>query len=163
MVIVLMGVTGCGKTTVGKILAQELNWHFYDADDFHPEENVEKMRKGIPLNDEDRLPWLEALRNLINQAHQEEFNAILACSALKENYREMLSHELKPVKFIYLRGPEELIQDRLNARQGHYMNPKLLPSQFAALEEPSPDKAIHIDIAPSPQQIADSIRSELGM
>ena len=109
MVIVLMGVTGCGKTTVGKILANELGWHFYDADDFHPEENVEKMRQGIPLDDNDRMPWLQALRNLIDRAHDNEFNVVLACSALKEQYRNMLSHELKPVKFIYLRGPESLI------------------------------------------------------
>jgi gluconokinase len=163
MVIVLMGVTGCGKTTVGKILASELDWHFYDADDFHPDENVEKMRQGIPLQDEDRLPWLEALRDLIDRAHEHEFNVVLACSALKEEYRGMLRHELKPVKFIYLRGPEELIEGRLKARKGHYMNPDLLPSQFAALEEPSPECALHVDIAPPPQKIADSIKTHLGM
>lgn len=163
MVIVLMGVTGCGKTTVGKILANELGWHFYDADDFHPEENVEKMRQGIPLDDNDRMPWLQALRNLIDRAHDNEFNVVLACSALKEQYRNMLSHELKPVKFIYLRGPESLIEGRLRARKGHYMNPDLLPSQFAALEEPSPDCALHIDIAPPPEKIASSIKDQLGV
>lgn len=162
MVIVLMGVTGCGKTTVGRLLASDLGWAFYDADDFHPAENVEKMRQGIPLSDDDRMPWLESLRNLIDSAHKENSNVILACSALKEKYREMLSHELKPVKFIFLNGPFELIKSRLEARKGHYMNPTLLASQFEALEQPSPEEAVFVDIAPTPQIIAKSIKTTLS-
>lgn len=161
MVIVLMGVTGCGKTTVGKILANDLGWQFYDADDFHPEENVEKMRAGIPLNDTDREPWLRALGDLINNAHENENNLILACSALKHNYRKMLRVDLAPVQFVYLKGTPELIKERLEARRGHYMNPALLQSQFSTLEEPK--DALYMDIAPDPSNIAERIKSELGL
>lgn len=161
MVIVLMGVTGCGKTTVGKMLANQLGWEFYDADDFHPEANVEKMRNGIALNDEDRVPWLQALANLIESADEQKHNIILACSALKHNYRKLLRHDLKPVRFIYLKGPHELIKERLEARKGHYMNPVLLQSQFQALEEPK--DAIYMDISPEPDIIVSTIRKELGL
>ena len=161
MVIILMGVTGCGKTTVGKLLAEQLGWEFYDADDFHPEANVEKMRAGIALTDDDRMPWLQSLADLINTAHKDQRNIVLACSALKERYRDTLRHELKPVIFIYLKGGFELIKSRLEARKGHYMDPALLKSQFAALEEPPMDGAICVDISPEPQHIAESIKDVL--
>jgi gluconokinase len=161
MVVVLMGVTGSGKTTVGRCLAEQLGWEFYDADDFHPEENVEKMRSGIPLNDEDRQPWLKALSDLIDGATENERNIVLACSALKHHYRKILRNDLKPVRFFYLRGTPELIRERLEARRGHYMNPKLLTSQFQTLEEPK--DAVYVDIAPDPGTIVSSIRAELGV
>ncbi len=155
-----MGVTGCGKTTVGKLLADQLGWEFYDADDFHPPQNVEKMRSGIPLNDEDRIPWLEALANLIHQTGP-ECGFVLACSALKHDYRKLLRVGLKPVQFVYLKGTSDLIRERLEARRGHYMNPKLLRSQFDTLEEPK--DALYVDIAPEPEEIVASIRSGLEL
>lgn len=163
MVIVLMGVTGSGKTTVGQMLARELGWLFYDADDFHPEENVAKMRSGIPLNDDDRRPWLQTLANLIHSGWENQHNMVLACSALKRAYRRMLSHDLEPVKFVYLNGSLDLIKERLEARTGHYMNPKLLESQFDALEEPNPDEAIAIEVAPAPEEIVALLRSKLDL
>lgn len=161
MVIVLMGVTGSGKTTVGKMLASELGWEFYDADDFHPEANVEKMRSGIPLTDDDRMPWLGALADLIEDAHEKERNFVLACSALKHRYRKILRHDLKPVRFVYLKGTADLIRDRLESRKGHYMNPTLLSSQFNALEEPK--DAVYVDISPEPPHIVSTIREQLGL
>ena len=161
MVIILMGVTGCGKTTVGTLLAEQLGWEFFDADSFHPEANVAKMRNGVPLTEDDRLPWLQSLADLINTAHEEGRNIVLACSALKEKYRELLRHELKPVIFIYLKGGFELIKSRLEARTGHFMDPNLLKSQFAALEEPASDNAICVDISPEPEHIAESIKHAL--
>ena len=161
MVIVLMGVTGCGKTTVGVLLAEQLGWEFYDADDFHPPENVEKMRIGVPLTDADRTPWLEALKSLIHGAHEKEQNFVLACSALKHQYRKILRHDLQPVRFVYLKGSPELIRERLEARKGHYMNPTLLKSQFSALEEPK--DAVYVDIAREPDKIVAAIREQLGL
>src|SRR6266496_1430028 len=135
MIIVLMGVTGSGKTTIGKQLAAELGWKYYDADDFHSPANIEKMKHGVPLDDADRQPWLETLRNLISECLERSENCILACSALKEIYRSYLLIS-EHVRLVYLRGDHDLIQERLNERSGHYMNPKLLDSQFETLEEP---------------------------
>ena len=163
MVVILMGVTGCGKTTVGKLLAQDLGWKFHDADHFHPETNVEKMRQGIPLDDSDRIPWLKRLSELIGDAQQSEESFVLACSALKQMYREILKGEIQPVQFVYLKGSLDLVKERLGARKGHYMNPNLLPSQFAILEEPDQAEAIHMDISPQPEMIARNIRVELGL
>lgn len=159
MVIVLMGVTGSGKTTVGTMLAKDMGWDFHDADDFHPAENVEKMRQGIPLNDEDRIPWLNALAEQIKHSHDTKKGIVLACSALKHAYRELLRKDKVPVQFVYLCGPHDLIKERLESRKGHYMNPALLPSQFAALEEPQ--DALYMDISPDPSEIVISIRKEL--
>ena len=159
MVIVLMGVTGSGKTTVGTMLAKDMGWDFHDADDFHPAANVEKMRQGIPLNDDDRIPWLNALGDLVQRAHDTRKGIILACSALKHSYRELLRREKLPVQFVYLCGPQDLIKERLEARKGHYMNPALLPSQFATLEEPQ--DALYMDISPDPSEIVVSIKKEL--
>lgn len=150
MVIILMGVSGCGKTTVGNLISQESGLPFFDADDFHPPENVEKMKSGEPLNDEDRQPWLEKLATQIEKWNRKK-GAILACSALKETYRQLLLSKSKDVQFVYLKGNKDTILERMKARKGHYMPPKLLDSQFEALEEPS--NAITIFIENSPNEI----------
>ena len=155
-----MGVTGSGKTTVGRLLASELGWKYYDADDFHPPVNVEKMRAGIPLNDADRAPWLETLSSLIRESVKRGEEAILACSALKKSYRASLLID-ETVKLVYLKGDYALMQQRLSARRGHYMNPALLDSQFETLEEP--DSGVQVDASLSPDEIARTIRNELGI
>src|SRR5271166_5047510 len=161
MIVVLMGVTGSGKTTVGKVLADQLGWKFYDADDYHPAANIEKMRQGIPLTDEDRKPWLQALAKLIDDARDRDENIVLTCSALKHAYQEYLRHHLDVVHYVCLCGPEDVIQKRLAARKGHFMNPVLLPSQFEILEPP--EDAIKVDVTGSPEEIAGEIRRRLGL
>lgn len=158
MFVVLMGVTGSGKTTVGRRLALELGWEYHDADDFHPPANVEKMRAGQPLDDADRALWLETLRELVRRTLERDACAVLACSALKASYRERLLID-EQVKLIHLRGSYELIQKRLRQRRGHFMNPALLDSQFAALEEPDTDA--QIDVAQNPAEIVKAIRNRL--
>jgi len=160
MVVILMGVTGSGKTTVGKLLSNELGWRYLDADDFHPQTNVAKMKIGVPLADADRTPWLETLRDLIRNCLDQGENAVLACSALKESYRGFLLID-ENVRLIYLKGDYALIEERLNERRGHYMNAKLLDSQFDTLEEPEGD--VWIDVASSPDEIVKIIRSHLGL
>ncbi len=155
-----MGVTGCGKTTVGELLATDCGWEFHDADDFHPAANVAKMRAGIPLNDADRDPWLAALRSEIDSRLSRGESAVLACSALKQSYRDRL-HAAEAVRFVHLRGDASLIRERLLARSGHYMDPGLLASQFAALEEP--EGVVAIDIAATPREIATRIEEALGL
>lgn len=160
MVIVLMGPTGAGKTTVGEILSRELGWEFADADNFHSAANVEKMSKGIGLTDEDRKPWLAALRRKIEQWIASGQNGILACSALKEAYRRELN--IGPqVRWIYLKGTFEELTQRVQARQGHYAKKELVVSQFAALEEPK--DAITIDVSRTPQEIAADVRRVLSV
>lgn len=154
MRLVLMGVSGCGKTTIGKELSKALEIPFYDGDDFHSEANKEKMSRGHPLTDADRKPWLESLAVLL----QEKTSVILACSALKESYREVL-RVAPDVRFIYLKGPCNLIQERLEERQYHYFNPCLLESQFANLEEPQ--DALVVSIEAPFQEIALSIQKQL--
>src|ERR1051325_5144135 len=144
MVIILMGVTGSGKTTIGKQLAGDLGWKYYDADAFHSPANIKKMSSGTPLNDVDRLPWLESLRDLIQKSLAQNENAVLACSALKRSYRDYLVVNER-VKVVYLKGTYDLIQTRLNQRHGHYMDPALLDSQFDILEEP--DLEAQVDIS----------------
>jgi len=162
MIIVLMGVSGSGKTTIGKVLAQELSWTFVGADDFHPAANIDKMRRGEPLNDEDRRPWLDALRQRIDEARDRGENIVLACSALKHAYQEYLQREApEAIHYVHLRGSEELIRQRLAARKGHFMDPKLLHSQFETLEPPG--HALQVDITPAPQIIAAEIRRKLGL
>ena len=135
MIAIVMGVTGSGKTTVGRLLAEQLGWAFADADDFHPRANVEKMERGIPLNDADRGPWLERLRVQIMNWIANGQNGVLACSALKRTYRQELSVGPE-VRFVYLKGSPEMIAQRLRLRRGHFADEKILPGQFADLEEP---------------------------
>lgn len=162
MIVVLMGVSGSGKTTVGQVLARELGWTFVDADDFHPAANVEKMRRGVPLDDDDRRPWLAALARRIDEARDRRENVVLACSALKHAYQDYLQHEAPgSVRYVYLSGSEELIRRRLAGRTGHFMNPGLLHSQFETLEPPG--DALQVDVTPPPEVIAGEIRRKLGL
>ena len=146
MVLIVMGVVGSGKTTVGRLLAERLGWRFADADDFHPASNVEKIRHGIALDDRDRAPWLSALRAAIEQWNADGQNAVLACSALKERYRKELS--VGTVRFVYLKGSRELILNRLRSRHGHFASESILESQFADLEEPPDAITVTIDDFP---------------
>ena len=155
-----MGVAGCGKSTIGSMLAHELDWDFYDADDLHSESNRLKMAKNIPLTDEDRADWLDSLRSLIDQNIQNEKSIVLACSALKKSYRDILMIN-DQVEFIYLRGTYEQIEARLLQRSGHFMSAKMLASQFDILEEPQ--DALTIDISHTPQEIISIIRKGLAL
>lgn len=161
MIILIMGVSGSGKTTIGKLLAETLHWEFYDADSFHSLKNVEKMQGGIPLTEADRTPWLQSLHTAIEQWLQENRNVVLACSALKGSYRQQLQLDKNRIKIIYLTGNYELIQKRLQTRHNHYMTEKLLDSQFHTLEEPI--DAISVNVAQSPQSIVQTICSALGL
>jgi gluconokinase len=161
VVIILMGVAGAGKTTVGKQLAQSLGWRFVEGDDFHPPANVAKMAAGIPLTDEDRAPWLERLRGLIQEALERGEPAVVACSALKERYRQVLTVDPARVKWVYLWAPRELIASRLAQRTGHFMPLSLLDSQFAALE--APKDALQVDVTPGPDAVVAAIRERLGL
>jgi carbohydrate kinase (thermoresistant glucokinase family) len=161
MVIIVMGVSGCGKTTVGNLLAERLALPFYDADDFHPVENVEKMQSGEPLNDADRHPWLAALSWEIEKWNQTD-GAVLACSALKKTYRDILNPDKSDqVRFVFLKGSQKLILNRLKNREGHYMPPELLQSQLDALEEP--ENALDVSIEKSPDEIVDMIIKNLNL
>jgi len=158
--IVLMGVSGCGKTTLGDALARALGWHFADADDFHPPANIAKMHAGHPLSDADRAPWLAALQQHLARACDESQPTVLACSALKKSYRQRLFAELPrdALRLVYLRGNRALLATRLASRSGHFMPPSLLDSQLATLEEPTPDEAaLVLDIARPPSQLVSQI------
>lgn len=156
MLIILFGVSGVGKTTVGNLLANDLGWKFYDADDLHPIANVEKMKNGIPLNDDDRQLWLQSLRELISGSLERNENAVLACSALKEIYRDYLRVS-ESVKFFLLRADFATIKERLIGREGHFMNPQLLKSQFETLELPNSQNII-LDASLPPQELLFEIR-----
>jgi gluconokinase len=161
VIVILMGVTGCGKTTVGSLLAQDCGWKFHDADDFHPAENVAKMKRGAPLDDEDRWPWLARLNAFLLDSERQGKSLVLACSALKQLYRDRLVRGCAAARFVFLDGDIELIRARLAARQGHYMNPKLLDSQFAILERPQ--DALRLDAAASPDMLVQRMRKELAI
>jgi gluconokinase len=160
MIIVVMGVTGSGKTTIGTMLAERLGFAFADADDFHSAANKEKMHQGIPLTDADRQPWLAAMHDQIAKWIASNQNAVLACSALKNSYRRQL-WEGPEVQFVYLRGSYELIAERLRQRKGHFADEHILAGQFADLEEP-PD-AISVDISPAPEKIVAEIVRRLQL
>jgi len=159
VIILLMGVQGSGKTTVGRALAARLGWRFADADEFHPAANIAKMSAGIALNDDDRAPWLAALRAEIVRSLSNGENLVLTSSALKERYRQQLLTE--GVSLVHLRGSHELIASRLSARKDHFAKVDLLPSQFAQLEEPQ--RALTIDISASVDEIVDEIVRGLGL
>jgi carbohydrate kinase (thermoresistant glucokinase family) len=156
MIVVVMGVSGCGKSTIGSLLAQRLGFPFLDADEFHPPGNVAKMAAGTPLTDDDRWPWLARL----NQELRDKGDAVLACSALKESYRQCLSQLLDDCRFVHLRGGLELIRSRLADRKHRYMPASLLESQFAALEPPA--DAIEVDIGQPPARCVDDIAARLA-
>ena len=160
MIVILMGVVGVGKTTVGRLLAQQLQWKFADADDFHPPANIEKIRQGISLNDDDRRPWLKLLRASIADWSSTGDSVVLACSALKESYRQELTTG-PDVRFVYLKGSVDLIAHRLRSRQGHFADGQILVSQMADLEEPL--AAIILDVDKPPEQIAAEIREKLHL
>jgi carbohydrate kinase (thermoresistant glucokinase family) len=147
--IILMGVSGCGKTTIGKMTAKTLGVPYYEGDEYHPKENVEKMSQGIPLNDEDRDSWLQRLADLMQQKLAEGDSGVLSCSALKKKYRDRLRIDPEKVHFIYLKGNYELIRERMEKRRDHYMPADLLRSQFETLEEPGDVFTIEIDQKPS--------------
>jgi gluconokinase len=162
MIVVVMGVSGSGKSTVGKLLARELGWTFVEADDYHPAANIAKMRRGMPLDDEDRRPWLDAIRHRLEEAGARGENVVLACSALKHSYQHYLAgFAPESVRYVYLSGSEELIRRRLAGRTGHFMNPALLHSQFETLEPP--EGAVRVDVTASPEAIAADIRLKLGL
>jgi gluconokinase len=158
MIIVLMGVTGAGKTTIGLLLADQPGWTFYDGDDFHSQSNVEKMLRGEPLTDDDRIAWLDRLEELIRTKLLSQTNIVLACSALKASYRSRLLIDAQ-VRLVYLKTTRSLIEQRLAERRGHYMNPSLIENQFAILEEP--ERAIVLDAAGSTEEVVAEIREKL--
>lgn len=156
MVIIVMGVSGCGKTTVGRLLARRLGWRFLDADAYHSEANVAKMSQGIPLTEEDRREWLATLRRAIVEQLQRGEPAVLACSALTRRARQMLRAGDEAVRFVYLAGSAELIRRRMEERE-HFMPPTLLESQMATLEEPDTQEALRCEIAEAPEQIVQAV------
>jgi len=162
VIVLMMGVCGCGKTTVGRALAQELKWRFIDADDLHPEANVAKMASGIPLTDDDRWPWYERIVDELRLLGAGGNHVVLACSALKQGYRDRLARA-GDVRVVYLKGDAATIEPRISSRSGHFMPASLLASQFATLEEPT--DAFVVDVAQPPEAqvalIARALREEL--
>jgi gluconokinase len=160
MVVIVMGVTGAGKTTVGRALAASLGWEFVDGDDLHSEANKLKMHRGIALDDADRAPWLSALRKLIETMVSQHRDGVVACSALRQSYRDRLVMDPNAVKVVYLKGSKRLIAERLGKRGPHFMNPDLLQSQFDTMEEPR--DAIVVDVSAAPEAIVSTIKARLG-
>jgi gluconokinase len=159
-ILILMGVTGSGKTTIGRMFTGEVGWKYFDADDFHPDANIEKMKVGVPLNDADRQPWLARVREVISDCLERGEAAAVSCSALKESYRKLLIIDER-VKLVYLQGSSDLIRQRLTNRSGHYMNPALLDSQFETLEEPL--DCLRIDVSASPDKIVRLIKEHFRL
>ncbi len=163
MIVFLMGPAGSGKTTVGRLLAAQLSWEFADGDDFHSPANREKMSRGNGLSDEDRIPWLQAIRDAMRQWQAQGRNVVLACSALKRSYRQLLGIDSngQNIKLVYLKGSHDLLLERLHSRKGHYATEQLLASQLADLEEPA--DAVTIDASKSPEEIVSEIRERLSL
>jgi gluconokinase len=163
-VMIVMGVSGCGKSTIGALLARRLRWEFEDADWLHPTANVDKMHNGIPLTDDDRRPWLEAVAAWIDDTRRSGGHAVVACSALKRRYRDILIGDRADVRVVYLKGEEKLIARRIATRHEHFMPRSLLHSQFEALEEPGPDEnPIVASIEPEPREIVTQILAALNV
>jgi gluconokinase len=161
--VVVMGVTGSGKTTVATELARRLGWDFTEGDDHHPAANVAKMRAGTPLDDDDRRPWLLELAGWIGQHEAEGRSCVLTCSALKRRYRDLLCDGHPSVWFAHVSGPQELITERVTARQGHYMPPSLVPSQYATLEPLGDDEPGRVVPATgSPAEVVDALLADLA-
>lgn len=158
-----MGPAGSGKTTVGILLAKQLSWEFADGDDFHSPANKQKMSRGVGLTDEDRVPWLQSIRDAMDQWLAERRSVVLACSALKRSYRERLGvdSDAKDIKLVYLKGAYDLLLERLRDRKGHYAREQLLASQLVDLEEPT--DSITVEVSRSPEQIVVEIRKQLGL
>ncbi len=164
MILVIMGVSGSGKTTIGEKLAARLGWQFADGDDFHPPHNVQKMRSGQPLTDDDRWPWLRAIADWIDARRETGENAIVACSALKRSYRDLLLGGRPGVHLVYLKGDIELIRQRMTQRRGHFMPTALLQSQFDALEEPtSEERGVTVSIDATRDEVVTQILAALGL
>jgi gluconokinase len=161
VIIVVMGVSGSGKSTVGRLLSEELGWQFYEGDDYHPPDNVRKMTQGIALSDADRAVWLGSLARLVSEFVRDGRSAVIACSALKQAYRDALIGKSTDVRFVYLKGNRDIIRERMDMRQGHYMKAGLLESQFAILEEPC--EAVAADIAQPPELIVRMVKRALGL
>lgn len=159
MIVVVMGVSGCGKSTVGQKIAERLGCAFRDGDEFHSDANRAKMHAGTPLNDDDRKPWLESIRAYMDAMTSDGRSLVVACSALKQRYRDVLRGPTSNTEFVYLKGDFELLQSRLSARKDHFFNPSLLRSQFDALEEPT--DAIVVNIALPPDAIVDEAVTQL--
>ena len=161
-VLVIMGVSGCGKTTIAELLSRKLGWEYRDGDEFHPKSNVEKMHSGTPLTDDDRWPWLKAIAAWIDEKRQAGEHGIVTCSALKKSYRDILIGPRGDVGLIYLKGDEDLIAQRLARRKDHFMPKGLLKSQFQTLQEPGPaERPITVSIEPTPEEIVATIVKEL--
>jgi len=161
MILIAMGVSGCGKTTIGEALAARLGCDFADADSFHSQANKDKMHKGIPLTDDDRWPWLKAIRASIVEKKADNTTHVYGCSALKRVYRDILRDGDKDVTFVYLKGTPELLRERIKTRKGHFFDPALLQSQLDTLEPPTADEAIEVDIAMPPEKIVDTVLDEI--
>lgn len=164
LVIVLMGVAGCGKSTIGAALSNARGWPFRDADSFHPEANIAKMSRGEPLDDEDRRPWLAAIAGWIDERLQAGASGIVSCSALKRDYRQRIIGARESVRLVHLAGSADLIGERLAARRGHFMPASLLVSQLAVLEPPgAEERAVVVDVAMAPARVVAAICAELGL
>lgn len=162
-VLVVMGVSGCGKSTVAAMLADRLGVAFIEGDALHPQANVDKMHRGIPLDDADRWPWLDAIAHAMDGWHKDGEGGVVTCSALRRAYRDRLASGRPELRFVYLKGSKALIARRLAERKGHFMPPDLLDSQFATLEEPGADEpVIEVPIDRSPEQEADTVMQALG-
>ena len=160
-VIILMGIAGSGKSTIGKMLSERLGWQFYDGDDYHPKENVEKMKRGIPLTDDDRWPWLKAIKELIDSGLSKNQKSIIACSALKRSYRQYLKQDNEDVAFVYLKGDDKTLRARISSRHGHFAGVDLLESQIETLEEPH--NVVTVDISRKPEEITDYLIERLEL
>ncbi len=163
-VLVVMGVSGSGKSTIAAMLAHRVHWLYEDGDWFHPKKNIEKMHHGEPLNDEDRWPWLHAIADWIDATRHSGNHGIVACSALKRAYRDILIGNRRDVRLIYLKGDPDLIARRIAARADHFMPPKLLDSQFRTLEEPTADeRPLIVSIVPHPREIVETVVKKLNI